>query len=118
MWTFPLSTCDVYNVYSSRTSRYYPTYINLAFSIYIYIYIYVNAHAYIHVMYIYIICILYKYIYMIISVAPWTQHACQLVRVQAHDGIPEGAGRHAELKVRTSATGYRVPCAVPGSELQ
>ena len=77
-----------------------------------------NAHAYIHVMYIYIICILYKYIYMIISVAPWTQHACQLVRVQAHDGIPEGAGRHAELKVRTSATGYRVPCAVPGSELQ
>ena len=55
---------------------------------------------------------------MIISVAPWTQHACQLVRVQAHDGIPEGAGRHAELKVRTSATGYRVPCAVPGSELQ
>ena len=55
----------------------------------------------------------YVYIYMIISVAPWTQHACQLVRVQAHDGIPEGAGRHAELKVRTSATGYRVPCAVP-----
>ena len=79
-------------------------------------------HMHIYMLFIYIynmyIIYIYIYIYMIISVAPWTQHACQLVRVQAHDGIPEGAGRHAELKVRTSATGYRVPCAVPGSELQ
>jgi hypothetical protein len=47
MWTFP--PCDVYNVYSSRTSRYYPTYINLAFSIYIYM----NAQ-YIYTYYVYI----------------------------------------------------------------
>ena len=117
MWTFPPSTCDLYNIYSSRTSRYYPTYINLAFSIYIYVYIYIYECTYIYTYYVYIYIYLYIYIWSFPwhpgpnTLANWSEFKRMMASLKVLGGT-----QSSKSEPRQRGTVCHVRC--PGSELQ